>query len=134
MLKENFKFEKRKAILLTVSFKGTIEEYAMAWLKLTNNAREYPKNIWKIYNDKGCNVYVICNPKSVQMIKDFCTGIYVSYDEKTNKAHYVGEVINEEEIIVGVPIYETESLSNTDEEFEKDMDNIINFWIEVEEE
>ena len=48
MLKEKIYFERKKAVLLTVDFSGTVEEYAMAWLKLTNNAREYGNMIWKI--------------------------------------------------------------------------------------
>lgn len=39
-----------------------IEGYAMAWLKLCNNAREYNNIIWKIENDRNNNVYVWCNP------------------------------------------------------------------------
>ena len=77
MLKENIYFERKKAVLLTVDFSGTVEEYAMAWLKLTNNAREYSNMIWKIQNTSSNTVYVYCNPKSAEAVKDFCTGIVV---------------------------------------------------------
>ena len=75
MLKEKLTFERKKAILLTVEFNGTVEEYAMAWLKLTNNAREYSNMIWKIQNSSSNTVYVYCNPKSAEAVKNFCTGI-----------------------------------------------------------
>ena len=133
MLKEKLTFERRKAICLTVEFNGTVEEYAMAWLKLTNNAREYDNMIWKIHNCSGNEVFVYCNPKSVDAVKDFCTGIVALYSEKDDEVHYIGEVIGEEEVTVGVPIYDYESDSKDDEEWENDMDNAVHFhdWMPV---
>lgn len=133
MLKERISFERKEAIMLTVDFSGTIEEYALAWLKLTNNAREYGNMIWKIYNDKGNNVYVICNPKSVGAVKDFCTDIIGLYDEKENKMHNIGKVIDERKITVGVPIYEYESTCSTDDpRWEDDIEKSIYEWLEAE--
>lgn len=134
MLKESIRFEKREAIELTIDFSGTIEEYALAWLKLTNNAREYSDMIWKISNDKGNNVYVICKPKSVELVKDFCTGIVGVYDEKNDKVNYIGKVTGERKIIVGVPIYEYESTHRYDDErWEDDMNQVVSDWLDVEE-
>lgn len=135
MLREKITFERKKAVLLTVEFKGTVEEYAMAWLKLTNNAREYNNMIWKIKNSSSNTVYVYCNPKSAEAVKEFCTGIVVFYHEDEDKIHSVGEVINKEEIIVGVPIYEWDSTCDTnDPRWETDFDNSIHDWMDVEEE
>lgn len=134
MLKEKITIERRKAILLTVEFNGSDEEYAMAWLKLTNNAREYSNRIWKISNTRSNVIYVLCNPESVESVKDFCTGIYINWT-KDGELNYVGEVTDEEEIIVGVPIYEchsTHSVINEIEEWEKDFDKSIHNWLEVE--
>lgn len=135
MLKEKLTFERRKAVLLTVEFKGTVEEYAMAWLKLTNNAREYNNMIWKIQNTSSNTVYVYCNPKSAEAVKDFCTGIVTFYHEEEDKIHYVGEVTNETEVIVGVPIYEWDSTCNVTteyEQWEEDFDKSIHEWLAVE--
>lgn len=129
MLKEEIRFERRKAVLLTVDFSGTVEEYSMAWLKLTNNAREYKDAIWKIYNSCDNDVYVICNPKHVEAVKEFCDGIVVMYCEKDNSAHYIGKVTDEQEITVGVPIYEYESTCDLDDpQWEEDMDSAVSHW------
>lgn len=135
MLKERLTFERKKAILLTVEFKGTIEEYAMAWLKLTNNAREYSDMIWKIHNCSGSEVFVYCNPKSAEAVKDFCTGIVAIYNKEKDEVHYIGEVISEQEVTVGVPIYDYSSTCSLDDEmWENDMDKVINShdWMAVE--
>lgn len=133
MLKEKLTFVREKAVLLTIEFKGTIEEYAMAWLKLTNNAREYSNMIWKIQNTSSNTVYVYCNPKSAEAVKDFCTGIVSFYHEEENKMNYVGEVVNETEVIVGVPIYEWESTCSVDDpQWEEDFDISIHEWMAVE--
>lgn len=42
------------------NFKGSVEEYALMWLKLTNNKREY-NCFEKITNDSGNGVYVLVN-------------------------------------------------------------------------
>ena len=134
MLKEKLTFERKNAVLLTVEFKGTIEEYAMAWLKLTNNAREYSNMIWKIQNTSSNTVYVYCNPKSAEAVKDFCTGIVSFYHEEEDKMNYVGEVVNETEVIVGVPNYEWESTCSVDDpQWEEDFDKAIHEWMAVEE-
>lgn len=133
MLKEKISFERKEAVMLTVDFSGSTEDYALAWLKLTNNAREYSNMIWKISNGRENNVYVICNPKCVESVRDFCTGIIVTWDEKDDKPHYIGKVIDERKITVGVPIYEYESTYRYDDErWEEDMDKAIYEWLPVD--
>ena len=133
MLKEKITFERKKAVLLTVEFNGTIEEYALAWLKLTNNAREYSNMIWKVKNNSKNTVYVYCSPKSAEAVKDFCTGIISFYHEEEDKMNYVGEVVNEQEVIVGVPIYEWESTCDLDDpQWDKDCDNVVYEWMDVD--
>lgn len=133
MLKERISMERKKAVLLTVDFSGKTEEYALAWLKLTNNAREYSNMIWKISNGRGNEVYVICNPKSAETVKDFCTGIVSFYHEEDDQICSIGKVINEEEITVGVPVYEYESTYKTDDpRWDEDYDKAIRYWIDVD--
>ena len=135
MLKEALTFTRRTAILLEVSFEGTTEEYALAWLKLTNNAREYSNMIWKIWNNPTSNVFVVCNPKYAEQIKEFCTGIISYYHADTDTMNYIGKVVSEEEITVGVPLYEYESTvadCNSDE-WDEDISKGINEldWLPV---
>ena len=49
MLKEKLSIERKKAVMITADFTApTTESYAMAWLKLCNNARGY-KDVRKLY-------------------------------------------------------------------------------------
>lgn len=134
MLKERISIERKKAVLLTVDFSGKTEEYALAWLKLTNNAREYSNMIWKISNDRGNKVYVICNPKSAEAVREFCTGIMQFYHEEDDQIYSIGKVIDGQEITVGVPVYEYESTCKGDDpRWEDDIDKAVTWWIDVEE-
>ena len=75
MLKEKLSIERKKAVMITADFTApTTESYAMAWLKLCNNAREYKDVIWRIENDSGNKVYVWCNPKYKETVIEFLTG------------------------------------------------------------
>lgn len=133
MLKEKLSFKKEVAILLTVDFSGTIEQYALAWLKLTNNAREYPDSIYKISNGSSNLVYVICNPTRVDLVRDFCTGIVVFYDEENDSVKPIGKVIKEDAVLIGRPVYEYESTcSPDDKQWEKDIDDAVLEWLPVE--
>ena len=136
MLKEKLIIKRRDAILLTVDFSGkTIEDYAMAWLKLTNNAREYRDIIWKITNERDTNkVYVWCDPKRVETIKEFLTGITYRYDKENDEKICVGKVIGEDKVIVGLPVYEYESDCDLDDpQWGEDIDNSIMDWMSVRE-
>lgn len=135
MLKEKLTIERRKAVMLEVDFSGrTVEEYAMAWLKLTNNAREYSNLIWKIKNIPGSKVYVICKPEAVEQVREFCTDIVSFYSEDDDKIHSVGKVLNESDVIVGVPVYEWDSTCDCDDpEWEEDFDKSIHEWLMVDE-
>jgi hypothetical protein len=140
MLKEKLTIERRKAVLLTVDISGKhsdgnerLKEYALAWLKLTNNAREYKNMIWKIENNRNNDwVYVWCNPKSAENIKDFCNHIISSYDSTADKMNYIGKVIDEEEVEVGFPIYEYESTCDSNNpQWEEDIESSISDWMYV---
>lgn len=63
-----------KAVKLSCSFEGSVQDYALAWLHLTNNAREYPKIFLKYYNNSGNGVTVITPEKYVEKMKDYLTG------------------------------------------------------------
>lgn len=82
MLKEKLSIERKKAVMITADFTApTTESYAMAWLRLCNNAREYKDVIWRIENDSGNKVYVWCDPKYKETVIEFLTGIVYYYQE-----------------------------------------------------
>lgn len=105
-MRKNIEIKIEKAILLEVDFSGGgTEGYAMAWLKLTNVARENKEVIWRIKNNAGNCVDVYCNPKYADKVKDFVTDIIyrVSYDGE-RKVTYVGKVVDSQEVRVGIPL------------------------------
>ena len=110
MLKEKLSIERKKAVMITADFTApTTESYAMAWLKLCNNAREYKDVIWRVENDSGNRVYVWCNPKYKETVIEFLTGI-VYYHQEDKGPTSVGKVIEAEDVTVGFPVYEYDVL------------------------
>lgn len=133
MLKERLVFERKKAAVITADFSApVIEGYAMAWLKLCNNAREYKNIIWKIENDRDNKVYVWCNPDRKDNVIDLLTDIVNYY--KDEKVTPIGKVINVSEEVVGVPVYEYESTSEVgSDKWEDDIESAISTWIDMQE-
>lgn len=133
MLKEELTFERKTAAVITVDFSAPkIEGYAMAWLKLCNNAREYKNIIWKIENDLNNKVYVWCNPDRKDEVVDFLTGIVNCY--KDEEVVPIGKVIDVSEEVIGVPVYEYESTSKGgSDEWENDINNAISNWMSIHE-
>lgn len=66
-----YSHEKEKAIRFSVELKGNTQEYAMSFLHIWNNAREYPDMFYKVENNSGNTVYVTCNPKYTEEIKAY---------------------------------------------------------------
>ena len=133
MLKEKLTFERKRAVVITVDFSAPkIEGYAMAWLKLCNNAREYKNIIWKIENDSSNEVYVWCNPDRKDEVVYFLTGIVDFYED--DKITPIGKVINVSEEVIGVLVYEYESTSEVgSDEWEDDIESAISTWMSIQE-
>lgn len=139
MLKETVEIIRKKAVVFEVDFGSElgVEGYAMAWLKLTNNAREYKDMIWKIENDRHSDkVYIYANPKSQKAVREFCNEIYIGYKEDKENNDFktipVGKVIREWEEQVGFMEYDYYStVDSDDEEFERDMDKAVYEWMYV---
>lgn len=93
-----FKSNIGKATKIKAKHTGTIQEYAMKLLLVVNNAREYPSEFLKYWNDSGNNIYILTpsNKKNVDEMKDWLERI--GY-----------EIVDEEEIttITPVPVYTT---------------------------
>lgn len=133
MLKEELTFERKRAAVITADFSApVIEGYAMAWLKLCNNAREYKNIIWKIENDRNNNVCVWCNPDRKDEVVNFLTGIVNCY--KDQEVVPIGKVIDVSEEVIGAPVYEYESTSKGgSDEWEDDIDSAISNWTAIQE-
>lgn len=63
--------KKGKAIQITVSLDGNLEKYALSFLHIWNNAREYPEMFYKVENNSGNDVIVTCRPKDAENIKEY---------------------------------------------------------------
>ena len=64
-----------KAVKITANFEGKVHDYALAWLHLTNNAREYPNVFLKVWNTAGDSVMVLTTEKWANSVKDYLTGL-----------------------------------------------------------
>lgn len=133
MLKEELTFERKRVVVIIADFSApVIEGYAMAWLKLCNNAREYKNIIWKIENDRNNNVCVWCDPDRKDEVVNFLTGIVNCY--KDQEVTPIGKVIDVSEEVIGVPVYEYESTSKGgSDEWEDDIDSAISNWTSIQE-
>lgn len=64
--------EKEEAIQITVRLDGDIQKYAMSFLHIWNNAREYPETFYKVENISASNdVFITCNPDDVEEVKEY---------------------------------------------------------------
>ena len=66
-----YSHEKQKAIQITVRLDGDVQGYALSFLHIWNNAREYPDMFYKVENNSGNDVYVTCRPKDAESIKEY---------------------------------------------------------------
>ena len=68
------KAKQDKAVKISATFNGNVQDYALAWLHLTNNARENPNIFLKHWNNSGNSVYVVTPEKYVDQMKKYLTG------------------------------------------------------------
>lgn len=112
----SIKAKQDKAVKITCHFKGSTENYALAWLHLTNNAREFPEIFLKHYNNSGNTVFVVTREKYVDKMKDYLTGF--------NSSEFEVEIVDEEKVTTVTPVIDWGSdwKTTTDEEWEE-LDN-----------
>ena len=63
--------EKEKATMFTLDIKGDTQEYALAFLHIVNNAREFPDMLYKVENTPSNVVYVTCRTSDSESIKEY---------------------------------------------------------------
>lgn len=115
------------AVKIDCKFEGSIEEYAMAWLHLTNNAREYPKIFLKHYNNSGNNVTVITTEKYQEKMKQYLKGLEQStYKDGELKKTFTVDIWNVEIIQTITPLVDWEC------DYEDDSDDDIQVLPEEE--
>lgn len=131
MLKEKLVIKRKAATLITADFTAPeITGYAMAWLKLCNNAREL-KCIWKIENDRSNKVYVWCDPSHKDEVINFLTGIV--YFHKDEKPIPIGKVLDVCDDTIGAPVYEYGSTCDSnDEQWCEDIEHAISNWMSIQ--
>ena len=114
-------FEEIDGVCITADFSGKrVEDYAMAWLKLTNNAREFDDTILKIANNSGNAVYVYCPANREDIVREFLTDIItVTNRTETGCEFYtVGKVTYVEKCKIAIPHYDYPlDLADDDEEW-----------------
>ena len=104
--------EKQKAIRFTVNIKGNVEEYAMSFLHIFNNARDNHDEIYKVENFYDNRVFVTVNPS--------CK------DEAERYLSQFGEITSKEEITLYIIGFGAGS--NWDEVYSDDEKEFILEW------
>lgn len=66
-----FKLEQEKANRITINVDGPTEKYALSFINIFNHCREYPYAFYKIENNYDNRVYVTCNPKHIDSVKEY---------------------------------------------------------------
>lgn len=62
---------KEKATRITVRLEGDVQRYALSFLHIWNNAREYPNMFYKVENNSGNDVFVTCRTKDAESIAEY---------------------------------------------------------------
>ncbi len=75
-------FEKENGFQIVATFEGTVEEYALMWLNLTNNAREYKTSFYNVTNNSGNDVFVLTNKNDVDEVVDYLQRLGLKIIEK----------------------------------------------------
>lgn len=107
--------EKEKATRITVSLEGDVQQYALSFLHIWNNAREYPNMFYKVENNSGSNVYVTCRTKDADSITEYL--------------EQFGEIVYTEEINWYI-IKAEYDMKGWNEVFDGDCD--VDFTVEIE--
>ena len=75
-------FDKENGIQIVATFKGSVEDYAMMWLNLTNNARENKEAFYNVENNCHNDIYVLTNEKDIGDVVDYLQRIGLEIIDK----------------------------------------------------
>ena len=90
------------AVTIQCEFEGKVAEYAMMWLNLTNNAREYRKQFLKVENNYENTVWVTTTPETVKDMKDYLEGIGLTIKDEYEARAFVTTVDYHYEDTLGI--------------------------------
>lgn len=84
-------FEEKKAIEYSLNIEG-LDKYKDVWLILCNNAREYPKDIYRVSNNSSSTIYILTNPDSSIDFKSWLSQFSEDITENQDKVAVVIDV------------------------------------------
>ena len=90
-MKLRFEAKLEEAVQFEVTLPGDIKTYSANFLAIVNNAREYPREFYKVENNSGNEVYVTCPKSSADAVKHFL--------------EWKGEITKERRVLVCKPEY-----------------------------
>ena len=98
--------KQERAMKLHFTLRGPVEEYALAWLSICNNDREYPKIFLKYYNDSGCGVTIITPKTRAKNVKDWVLGLS-SYKYEDGELKPTLEIKHGDRVLIMHPLPDT---------------------------
>ena len=66
-----FGYKKGKAVMFTVSMPKKVEDYALVFLQMFNNVREYPHMFYRIENSSANSVFITCRTSDKESIRNW---------------------------------------------------------------
>lgn len=82
-----YRYNKEKAIVFTVNLEGDVQKYALSFLHIWNNARDFCNTFYKVENLSGSNkVFVTCNPRDKESVEEYLSQFgEITYTEEINR-------------------------------------------------
>lgn len=77
-----FNHTKEKATRITMRMDCTVEQYALNFLHIFNNAREYPNMFYNLENNSGNDIFVTCRSSDAETIKEYLEQFGTITDEE----------------------------------------------------
>ena len=111
-----YSHKKERATMFTLTIDKSVREYALDFLNIINNAREYPNTFYKVENNSGNNVYITCRTSDKENVKYYLTQfgkiideeevnrfiIYADFDKQGWDEFYGDEDIDEVQFVVDI--------------------------------
>ena len=111
-----YSHKKERATMFTLTIDKPVREYALDFLNIINNAREYPNTFYKVENNSGNNVYITCRTSDKENVKYYLTQfgkiideeevnrfiIYADFDKQGWDEFYGDEDIDEVQFVVDI--------------------------------
>lgn len=78
---------KEKAVEFTVELEGDVQQYAMSFLHIFNNARDNKDIFYKVENMSASNkIFVSCNPEDREAVKEYLEQFgKITFEEEINR-------------------------------------------------